>query len=170
MIDSGSRGCPEQESAECHFGTLGRNFFYGKNKMAARYFKVKYHFLTKQAKNKCNTSFPCDFDWAINFLYYFYDLRSSSRSKSQFQGQISQKIHVLTNTDRNICNTSFAWYFVWTCIYGIIVLIPGNLQGWKSFPMSKTKWPPDISRSNIIVQQIKLGTIKYLIFYEILTG
>ena len=26
MIDSGSKGCPEQESAGCHFGTLGRNF------------------------------------------------------------------------------------------------------------------------------------------------
>ena len=26
MIDSGSKGCPEQESAGCHFGILGRNF------------------------------------------------------------------------------------------------------------------------------------------------
>ena len=25
MIDSGSKGCPEQESAGCHFGTSGRN-------------------------------------------------------------------------------------------------------------------------------------------------
>ena len=56
-------------------------FFKGKNKMAARYFKVKYDFSTNEARNKCNTSFSCDFDWAIHFLYYFYDLRSSSRSK-----------------------------------------------------------------------------------------
>ena len=144
-------------------------FFLWQKQNGRQIFQGQISFLTKQARNKCNTSFPCDFDWAIHFLYYFYDLRSSSRSKSQFQGQISQKIHFLTNTDRNICNTSFAWYFVWTCIYGIIVLIPGNLQGWKSFPMSKTKWPPDISRSNIIFQQMKLGTIKYLIFYVILT-
>ena len=27
MVDSGSKGCPEQESAGCHFGTLGRIFF-----------------------------------------------------------------------------------------------------------------------------------------------
>ena len=78
MIDSGSKGCPEQEWAE---------FFKGKNKMAAKYFKVKYDFLTNEARNKCNTSFSCDFDWAIHFLYYFDDSRSSSRSKRQFQGQ-----------------------------------------------------------------------------------
>ena len=64
-------------------------FFKGKNKMAARYFKVKYDFLTNEARNKCNTSFSCNFDWAIHFLHYFYHSRSSSRSKSQFQGQIS---------------------------------------------------------------------------------
>ena len=52
-----------------------------KNKMAARYFKVKYDFSTNEARNKCNTSFLCDFDWAIHFLYYFHDSRSSSRSK-----------------------------------------------------------------------------------------
>ena len=62
MIDSGSKGCPEQESAGCHFGTLGRNFLKGKNKMAAKYFKVKYDFSTNGARNKCNTSFLCDFD------------------------------------------------------------------------------------------------------------
>ena len=32
MIDSGSKGCPEQESAGCHFGTLGRNFLRAKTK------------------------------------------------------------------------------------------------------------------------------------------
>ena len=32
MIDSGSKGCPEQESAGCHFGTLGRNFLKAKTK------------------------------------------------------------------------------------------------------------------------------------------
>ena len=42
-----------------------------KNKMAARYFKVKYDFSTIEASSKCNTSFLCDFDWAIRFLYFF---------------------------------------------------------------------------------------------------
>ena len=32
MIDSGSKGCPEQESAGCHFGTLGRIFLRAKTK------------------------------------------------------------------------------------------------------------------------------------------
>ena len=30
MIDSDTMGCPEQKSAGCHFGTLGRNFLGGK--------------------------------------------------------------------------------------------------------------------------------------------
>ena len=58
--------------------------------MATIYFKVKYDFLTNEARNKCNTSFSCDSDWAIHSLHYFYDSRSSLRSKSQFQGRISK--------------------------------------------------------------------------------
>ena len=58
--------------------------------MAAKNFKGKYDFLTNEASNKCNTSFLCDFDWAIHFLYYFDDSRPSSKSKSQFQGQTSK--------------------------------------------------------------------------------
>ena len=76
MIDSGSKGYPEQELAGCQSGRA--EFFKGKNKMAARYFKVKYDFSTNKARNKCNTSFLCDFDWAFHFLYYFQDSRSSS--------------------------------------------------------------------------------------------
>ena len=67
----------------------GRKFISKvENKMAARYFKVKYDFSTIEASNKSNTSFLCDYDWAIRFLYYFYYSRSSSRTKRQFQGQI----------------------------------------------------------------------------------
>ena len=80
-----------------------------KNKMAARYLKVNYDCSTNEARNKCNTSFSCDFDRAIHFLYYFHDSRSFSRSKSQFQVQISK----LTNQARNMCNTSFSCDFVW---------------------------------------------------------
>ena len=32
MIDSDSKGYPEQESAGCHFGTLGRDFLRAKTK------------------------------------------------------------------------------------------------------------------------------------------
>ena len=61
-----------------------------KNKMVARYFKVKYDFSTNEARNKCNTSFSCDFDRAIHVLYYLHDSRSSSRSKGQISRSIKQ--------------------------------------------------------------------------------
>ena len=58
--------------------------------------KVKYDFSTNEARNNCNTSFPCDFDWEIHFWYFFHD---SSRSKVKFQSET-----------RNMCrpNTSFS--------------------------------------------------------------
>ena len=40
------------------------------NKMAARYFNVKYDCSTNEAKNKCNTALSCDFDRTIHFLHY----------------------------------------------------------------------------------------------------
>ena len=90
MIDFDTMGCPEQKSAGCHFGTLGRNFLRAKTKWPPDISRSNMLFSTNEARNKCNTSFSCDFDWAIHFLYYFYDIRSSSRSKRQFQGQISK--------------------------------------------------------------------------------
>ena len=59
-----------------------------KNKIDARYPQVNYDCSTNESRNKCDTSFSCDFDRAIHFLYYFHDSRSFLRSKSQFQGQI----------------------------------------------------------------------------------
>ena len=82
------------------------------NEMAARYFKVKYDSSTNEARNKCNTALSCDFDQTIHFLHYFHDSRSSSRSKSQSQGQLS-KITILTNEARNMCNTSCSCSFAW---------------------------------------------------------
>ena len=32
MVDSGSKGCSEQKSAGCHFGTFGQNFLKAKTK------------------------------------------------------------------------------------------------------------------------------------------
>ena len=82
------------------------------NKMAARYFKIKYDCSTIEARNKCNTVLSCDFDLAFHFLPYFHDSRSSSRSKSQSQGQLS-KITILTNEARSMWNTSFSCSFDW---------------------------------------------------------
>ena len=90
MIDSDTMGYPEQKSAGCHFGTLGRNFLGAKTKWPPNISRSNMFFSTNESRNKCNTSFSCDFDWAIHFLCYFYDIRSSSRSKRQFQGQISK--------------------------------------------------------------------------------
>ena len=47
--------------------------FKGKNKIAAKYLKVKYDFSGHETWNECNTSFSSDFDWAIHLFYYFYD-------------------------------------------------------------------------------------------------
>ena len=54
--------------------------------------KVKYDFSRNEARNKCNTSFPCNFYWAIHFGNSFYYTRSFSRPKGQFQGQARENI------------------------------------------------------------------------------
>ena len=81
------------------------------------------------------TSFSCDFDLEIHFLHYFYDIRLFSRSKSQFQGQIS-KIPFLTIKARNICVIPL--FFMGFCLKNpfmlhvcIILVILGHLQGRK---------------------------------------
>ena len=58
--------------------------------------KVKYDFSTNEARNNCNTSFPCDFDWATISDIIFMTL---PRSKGKFQSET-----------RNMCrpNTSFS--------------------------------------------------------------
>ena len=62
-------------------------------------FKVnwaKIWYTANNASNKwlCSTSFSCNFVWKI-FVYDLHNLsclRSSSRSKSQFQGQVSKNM------------------------------------------------------------------------------
>ena len=54
--------------------------------------KVKYDFLTNKATNNFNTSLSSNFDWKIHLLYYFYDSRSSSKSKGQSKGQIIENM------------------------------------------------------------------------------
>ena len=78
---------------------------------------VKYDFSTNEARNNCNTSFPCDFDWAIHFWYYFHD---SSRSKGKFQSQT-----------RNMCDLIPLFHTIWKSIYGIFMVIQSHIQGRK---------------------------------------
>ena len=103
-----------------------------KNKMALSYFKVNMIFQQfKPGTSECNTSFSCDLDWEIHFLYYFYDSRSSSRSKSQFQGQITKKYHLQQIKLRTCVIPLFHFILSEKSIYGIILLIQGHLQGRK---------------------------------------
>ena len=96
-----------------------------KNKMAARYFKVNYDCSTSEARNKCNTSFSCDFDRAIHFLYYFMILK------------------VIFKVNKSISNYHFKQIKLGTCvpvipllqgilseksIYSIILVIQGHFQ------------------------------------------
>ena len=92
--------------------------------MAARYVKVKYDFSTNEARNKCNTSFLCDFDWAIHFLYHFCDSRSSSRSNKQ-------KYHFQQLKLGACVIPLFHGILSEKSIYGIILVIRGDLQGRK---------------------------------------
>ena len=109
-------------------------FLKGKNKMAARYFKVKYDFSTNEARNKCNTSFSCDFDCAIHFLYYFYDSWSSSRSKVNVYKVKETKIPFLTKKVGTCVIPLFHGILSEKSIYGIILLIQGHFQGQMSVP------------------------------------
>ena len=64
----------------CHFGTLGLNFPSEKTKWPPN---ISRSMIFQQM---CNTSFSCDFN--LGKLYYFYDSRSSARSKNPFQGHL----------------------------------------------------------------------------------
>ena len=86
-----------------------KGHFQGRKQNGRHYFKVKYDFSTNEARNKCNTSFLCEFDWAIRFLFYFYDSRSSSRSKPQFQGRSSSSKSLLYATFQH--KRSFKWHY-----------------------------------------------------------
>ena len=55
-------------------------------------------------------------------------------------------------------------------IYGIILVIQNHLQGRKVISKVENKMAADISRSNMIFQQIKPGTSVIPHFYVNLTG
>ena len=124
MIDSGSKGCPEQESAGCLFGTLGRNFLGAKTKWPPNISRSNMIFQLTEP----GTSVIPDF-------YVILTGQSISCIILMTQGHLhgqkdnfkvrEAKIQFLTNKDRNMCNTSFTWDFIWKWMYGIILLIQG---------------------------------------------
>ena len=124
MIDSGSKGCPEQESAGCHFGTLGRNFLRAKTKWPPNISRSNLIFQLMEP----GTS-------VIPHFYVILTEQSISciilMTQGHLQGQKDNfkvkevKIQFLTNKDRNMCNTSFTWDFIWKWMYVIILLIQG---------------------------------------------
>ena len=154
MIDSGSKGCPEQESAGCHFGTLGRNFLRAKTKWPPNISRSQMIF----QQMKPGTS-------VIPHFHVILTGRSISciilMTQGHLQGQKDNfkvkeaKIQFLTNKDRPL------WYYF---------VDPMLASRSNVFPKSKTKSLPDISRSNIIFQQMKLGTNVIPHFHVILTG
>ena len=106
MIDSGSKGCPEQESARCHPGTLGLNFLREKTKWPPNISRSNMIF----QQMKPGTS-------VIPLFHVILTGQSISciilMTQGHFQGQNDNfkvketKIPFLTNKDRNMCNTSF---------------------------------------------------------------
>ena len=106
MLDSGSKGCPEQESAGRHFGTLGRNFLRAKTKWPPNISRSNMIF---QQMKPATSVIP-------HFHVILTGQSISCRilmTQCHFQGQkvnfkVKQaKIPFLTNKDRNMCNTSF---------------------------------------------------------------
>ena len=52
-------------------------------------FQGQISFSTKKGRNKCNTSFSCNSDWIIHFLYnLFCDPTSFSMWKGQFHNHL----------------------------------------------------------------------------------
>ena len=111
MIDPGSKGCPEQESAGCHFGTRGRNFLRAKTKCPPNI-------------SRSNMIFQQMKPGASVILHFHVILTGQSISciilmtQGHLQGQKDNfkvkaaKIQFLTNKDRNMCNNSFTLDFI----------------------------------------------------------
>ena len=111
MIDSGSKGCPEQESAGCHFGTLGRNFLGAKTKWPPNISRSNMIF----QQMKPGTSVIPHFHVILTGQFISCII---CMIQGHLQGQNDNfkvkeaKIQFLTNKDRNMCNTSFTWDFI----------------------------------------------------------
>ena len=69
-------------------GHLG-GYFQGQ-KVNLRVKITKKLILVNTNKNKCNTSFVCEFDYRILFWYYFDDSMSFLKSKGRYEGQINE--------------------------------------------------------------------------------
>ena len=111
MIDSGSKGCPEQESAGCHFGTLGRNFLRAKTKWPPNISRSNMIF----QQIKPGTSVIPHFYVILTGQYISCIILMTQGylrgQKDNFKVK-EAKIQFSTNKDRNMCNTSFTWDFI----------------------------------------------------------
>ena len=67
-----------------------KGLFKVKNKMVARYFKVKYDFSTNEARNKCNSSFSCDFDREFIYCIICMVQGHLQVQNGKYQGQLSK--------------------------------------------------------------------------------
>ena len=104
MIDSGSKGCPEQESAGCHFGTLGRNFLRPKTKWPPNISMSNMIFQQMKPGTSVIPHFNVILtEQSISCIIFM--------TRGHLQGQkvnfkVKQaKILFLTNKARNMCNT-----------------------------------------------------------------
>ena len=124
MIDSGSKGCPEQESAGCHFGTLGRNFLRTKTKWPPNISRSSMIFQLMEPGTSVIPHFYVILTEQSIFSIIFMTQGHLQGQKDNFKVK-EAKIQFLTNKDRNMCNTSFTWDFIRKWMYGIILLIQG---------------------------------------------
>ena len=90
MIDSDSMRCPQQKSAGCHFGTLGRNFTRAKSKWPPDISRLNIMFKQMKPRKSEIPHFHVILTGQSISSIIFYDSRSSSKSESQFQGLISK--------------------------------------------------------------------------------
>ena len=107
MIDSGSKGCPEQESAGCHSGALGRNFLKAKTKWPPNISRLNMIF----QKMKPGTSVIPHFHVILTGQSISCIILMTQGQKVNFKVK-QAKILFLTNKDRNMCNISLTWDFI----------------------------------------------------------
>ena len=88
MIDSGSKGCPEQESAGCHFGTLGRNFLRAKTKWPPNISRSNMIF----QQMKPGTSVIPHFHVILTGHFILIIQGHHQGQRGQFQGEVKENI------------------------------------------------------------------------------
>ena len=111
MIDSGSKGCPEQKSAGCHFGTLGRNFLKAKTKWPPNISRSNMIFQQMKPGVSVIPHFDVILTGQSISCIILMTQGHLQCQKNNFKVK-EAKIQFLPNKDRNMCNTSFTWDFI----------------------------------------------------------